>query len=74
MSRPLATARRSSLPRRATTSTTKVCYGRPLSSLADHLVLLIDGAYVNGQLLSKKGPVHSLVAAGLAVILAAERR
>jgi len=42
--------------------------------LADHLVLLIDGAYVNGQLLGKKGPVHSLVQAGLVLILAAEHR
>ena len=42
-------------------------------SLADQLVLLIDGAYVNGQLLGKKGPVHSLEAAGRALIAAAQR-
>jgi AcrR family transcriptional regulator len=40
-------------------------------ALADQLVLLIDGAYVNGQLLGKKGPAHSLVPAALAVISAA---
>jgi AcrR family transcriptional regulator len=42
------------------------------NALADQLVLLIDGAYVNGQLLGKKGPARSLVAAALAVISAAE--
>ncbi|HYW55458.1 MAG TPA: TetR/AcrR family transcriptional regulator [Polaromonas sp.] len=47
---------------------------RKPDQLADQLVLLIDGAYVNGQLLGKKGPVHSLVAAGLALIAAAQER
>jgi hypothetical protein len=37
-------------------------------------VLLIDGAYMNGPLLGKKGPVNSLVSAGLALMLAAPRR
>lgn len=41
--------------------------------LADQLVLLIDGAYVNGQLLGKRGPTISLVRAALALIAAADR-
>jgi AcrR family transcriptional regulator len=45
---------------------------RKADALADQLVLLVDGAYVNGQLLGKKGPAHSLVPAALAVISAAE--
>jgi AcrR family transcriptional regulator len=40
--------------------------------LADSLVLLIDGAYVNGQLSGKKGPAHSLLAAAMALISAAD--
>lgn len=45
---------------------------RNADALADQLVLLVDGAYVNGQLLGKKGPAHSLLPAALAVISAAE--
>jgi AcrR family transcriptional regulator len=45
---------------------------RKADALADQLVLLVDGAYVNGHLLGKKGPAHSLVPAALAVISAAE--
>jgi AcrR family transcriptional regulator len=47
---------------------------RKPDELAGQLVLLIDGAYMNGPLLGKKGPVHSLVAAGQALMLAAPRR
>lgn len=47
---------------------------RKPDQLADQLVFLIDGAYMNGVLLGKKGPAHSLVAAGLALTLAAQRR
>jgi len=47
---------------------------RKPDELAAQLVLLIDGAYMNGPLLGKKGPVNSLVAAGNALILAAPRR
>lgn len=47
---------------------------RKPDELADQLVLLIDGAYMNGHLLGKKGPVRSLVMTGLALILAAQRR
>ena len=39
--------------------------------LADQLVLLIDGAYVNGQLLGKRGPVRALPAAAAALVEAA---
>lgn len=42
--------------------------------LADQLVLLIDGAYMNSQLSEKKGPAHPLVVGGLALIRAAEHR
>ena len=40
--------------------------------LADPLVLLIDGAYVNGQLSGKDGPAHSLLSAAMALISAAD--
>jgi AcrR family transcriptional regulator len=39
--------------------------------LADQLVLLIDGAYVNGQLRVKRGPVQALRTAATALIEAA---
>lgn len=39
--------------------------------LADQIALLIDGAFVNGQLLGKKGPARSLLSAALALISAA---
>jgi AcrR family transcriptional regulator len=39
--------------------------------LADQLVLLIDGAYVNGQLGGKRGPVRALPAAAAALAQAA---
>ncbi|MFC5523151.1 hypothetical protein [Polaromonas jejuensis] len=47
---------------------------RKPDELADQLVLLIDGAYMNGPFLGKKGRARSLVAAGLALSLAAQRR
>ncbi len=39
--------------------------------LADQLVLLIDGAYVNGQLRGRRGPVQALLGAAAALIEAA---
>jgi len=36
--------------------------------LADQLVLLIDGAYVNGQLSGKRGPVQALLSAAMVLI------
>lgn len=47
---------------------------RKPEALANQLVLLIDGAYMNGPLLGKRGPVHALVHAGLTLTLAAPRR
>ena len=47
---------------------------RKPDDLASQLVLLIDGAYMNGPLLGKKGPVNSLVTAGQALMAAAPRR
>jgi AcrR family transcriptional regulator len=47
---------------------------RKPDELAAQLVLLIDGAYMNGPLLGKKGPVNSLVAAGNALMQSAPRR
>jgi len=41
------------------------------ATLADQLVLLIDGAYVNGQLRGKRGPVQALPAAAAVLIEAA---
>jgi AcrR family transcriptional regulator len=41
--------------------------------LADQLVLLIDGAYVNGQLLGEMGPTRALVAAAFTLVSAASR-
>ena len=39
--------------------------------LADQLILLIDGAYINGQLTGKRGPVQSLLKAAKVLIEAA---
>jgi hypothetical protein len=36
--------------------------------LADQLVLVIDGAYVNGQLRGKRGPLQALPAAAAVLI------
>jgi AcrR family transcriptional regulator len=40
-------------------------------SLADQLVLLIDGAFANSQVLGKKGPARALVEGGEALIAVA---
>lgn len=65
--RTVAARHKTELHRRLVVLAKKMGIPKP-ESLADHLVLLIDGAYMNGQLLGKKGPVHSLEAAGLALI------
>ena len=70
--RAVATRNKIELHRRLSVLAKKIGASKP-SQLADQLVLLIDGAYVNGQLLGKKGSVHSLVTTGLALALAAER-
>ena len=43
------------------------------ASLSDQLVLLVDGAYVDGHLLGRKGPARALVPAAQALIAAAAR-
>lgn len=68
--RAVAARNKVELQRRLSALAKKIDVRKP-DQLADQLVLLIDGAYVNGQLLGKRGPVHSLVEAGLALILAA---
>src|SRR5262249_35243626 len=44
---------------------------RSPESLADQLVLLVDGAFANSQVLGKKGPARALVDAGEALIATA---
>jgi AcrR family transcriptional regulator len=68
--RAVATRHKTELRRRVRVLTKRMGVRRA-DDLADQLVLLIDGAYVNGQLLGRKGPAHSLVAAGLALITVA---
>src|SRR2546422_305533 len=58
--RAVATRHKIELHRRLSVLAKKMGTRQP-DQLADQLVLLIDGAYMNGQLLGKKGPVHSLV-------------
>jgi AcrR family transcriptional regulator len=41
------------------------------AGLADQLVLLVDGAYVDGHLLGRKGPARALVPAARALVAAA---
>ena len=67
--RAVAARNKVELQRRLSALAKKMAVGKP-DQLADQLVLLIDGAYVNGQLLGKNGPVHSLVAAGHALVAA----
>lgn len=52
----------------------KAMGARKPEALADQLVLLIDGAYMNGQLLGKKGPSNALEVAGMALVRATEKR
>lgn len=71
--RTVTTRHKTELHRRLGQLAKKMGVRKP-DALADQLVLLIDGAYMNGQLLGKKGAVHALEAAGLALIQAAPRR
>jgi AcrR family transcriptional regulator len=68
--RAAALKHKAELRRRLGALTKRMGARRP-ALLADQLVLLIDGAYVNGQLLGKQGPVNALVRAALALIAAA---
>ena len=45
---------------------------RKHESLADQLLLLVDGAYVDGQLFGKTGPARSFLAAAGALVAAAK--
>jgi hypothetical protein len=49
----------------------KAAMAKSPKSLADQLVLLVDGAFANSQVLGKKGPARVLVDAGEALIAAA---
>lgn len=71
--RAVAARNKAELHRRLSLLVKQMGASKP-GELANQLVLLIDGAYVNGQLMGKKGPVHSLEAAGLALVNAAGRR
>jgi AcrR family transcriptional regulator len=55
-------------------SLTKRLGARKHTVLADQLILLIDGAYVNGQLQGKLGPSNALVSAALALIAVATEK
>jgi hypothetical protein len=68
--RAVAAGHKAELRRRLTGLTRQMGVGQP-EALADQLVILIDGAYVNGHLLGNKGPAGSLVPAALALISAA---
>ena len=71
--RAVAMRNKTELLRRLAVMAKKMGVRKP-DDLASQLVLLIDGAYMNGPLLGKKGPANSLVTAGQALILAAPRR
>jgi AcrR family transcriptional regulator len=68
--RRIALRHKAELRRRLGALTQRLGINKP-DELADQLVLLIDGAYVNGQLRGKRGPVPALPAAAAALIAAA---
>jgi AcrR family transcriptional regulator len=68
--RVVAARHKRELRRRVAELVTEIGVSDP-GSLTDQLVLLIDGAYVNGQLLGTQGPAHALAAAARASIAAA---
>ena len=65
--RAVAVRHKSELRRRLLALVKRIGAQKP-TELADQLVLVIDGAYVNGQLIRQKGPAHSLVSAVLALL------
>ena len=71
--RAVAMRNKTELLRRLAVMAKKMGARKP-DDLAGQLVLLIDGAYMNGPLLGKKGPANSLVMAGQALMAAAPRR
>jgi hypothetical protein len=68
--RAIAMRNKTKLLRRLAVLAKKMGIRKP-DDLAGQLVLLIAGAYMNGPLLGKKGPVNSLVTAGQALMAAA---
>lgn len=68
--RRIALRHKAELRRRLHALTLRLGVNDP-DELADQLVLLIDGAYVNGQLRGKRGPVQALPAAAMVLIEAA---
>ena len=68
--RKVALRHKAELRRRLGTLTLRLGAEKP-DELADQLVLLIDGAYVNGQLRRERGPVQALPSAAAALINAA---
>ncbi len=68
--RQIALLHKSELRRRLGALTQRLGIRSP-DNLADQLVLLIDGAYVNGQLRGAQGPAHALAAAAKVLIGAA---
>jgi AcrR family transcriptional regulator len=72
--RAITTRHKLELHRRLAALAKKAGVRKP-EELADQLGLLFDGAYMNGHLTGKKGPVRSFVTAGLALMqLARERK
>jgi AcrR family transcriptional regulator len=67
--RAVAARHKNELRRRLFALTKRIGIHNP-AELADELVLVIDGAYVNGQLIRQKGPARSLIAASLALVSA----
>jgi AcrR family transcriptional regulator len=65
--RAVSTRHKTELRRRLTVLAKRLGVRKP-AALADQLVLLIDGAYVNAQLFGRKGPATSLLSASLALI------
>jgi AcrR family transcriptional regulator len=70
--RQIALRHKAELRRRLDALTRRMGLADP-GGLADQLVLLIDGAYVHGQLRGRRGPVQALPAAAAALIDAAAR-
>jgi AcrR family transcriptional regulator len=70
--RAVAVRHKSELRRRLLGLTKRLGVERPAET-ADQLVLVIDGAYVNGQLFRQKGPAHSLMKATLALLSSSGR-
>jgi AcrR family transcriptional regulator len=64
--RVVALGHKAELRRRVASLTKAMDVARPVP-MADQLVLLIDGAYVNGQM-GKRGPSQALVAGALALV------